>query len=123
MGKVGFDMQQYAQAAADLLQAYANSPQKDPQLMFQAAYCWILNKTPEKALPLLEEICDRPRGPVKPEWRQALVNACLEAGQHAKAIGRLQELMRDNPSDPQWWKVLADLHVRRKDHGHAAAAF
>jgi tetratricopeptide (TPR) repeat protein len=125
LGKVAFDTQQYVQAAEALLKAHARSLDKDPQLLFHAAYCFIANKTPEKALPLLEEICDRPakEGTVKAEWRQALANAYIETGQPGKAVGRIRELIRGSPDNPLWWKVLADLQLRLKVYDQAAAAF
>ena len=67
-----FDTGQYRQAGEYLVKAHENMNPKDPELLFQAAGCFVMVKSPDKALKYLELLCGGPEQQVKTTWLQAL---------------------------------------------------
>lgn len=122
MGKICFDLKQYGRAAGHLFKAYELMTEKEPEILYQAAVCRMLNNTPDKAVALLEKVCDWPEKEVKDEWLGSLANAYIETGQWAKAAATVQRIIRKESDNPHWWKVLAQVYLGRKDYRNAAAA-
>jgi tetratricopeptide (TPR) repeat protein len=123
MGKVCYDLQQFGQAAQDLQKAYELMTEKKPELLYQAAVCFLQDQKPQQALACLSAICITDAAGTRDEWFEALVEVHLKLGQHRQAVATVQHLLVRPEPKPRWWKLLAHVHVQAHDYAAAAAAF
>lgn len=123
MGKVCYDLQQFGKAAQYLHKAHALMTEKRPELLYQAAICFVQDNQPQQALGCLEQVCAAGAGEAESDWFEALVDVYLKLGQHPKAVATLQQLLGGQGDRPRWWKLLAHIYMKDHDYNKAAAAF
>lgn len=128
MGKASYDLQQFGQAAQFMQKAYELMTDKRPEVLYQAAVCFIQDQEPQQALACLLPICtdgctdgctdDEP----KEAWFEALVDVYLKLEQYPQAVATLQKLLGRPAHRPRWWKLLAHVYMQAHDYTQAAAA-
>lgn len=123
MGAVCYDLGRFAEAGRFMSKAYGLMKEKEPELLYQAAVCFIKGKQPKQALARLKRICDAGGGAVKSEWIEAQVDVYMQLGRNREALSTLQRLLGRKGNKPRLWKLLAHVHMKEKEYGNAAAAF
>lgn len=123
LGKSAHDQGDHGRAGSALVRAYELTGKKNPDLLFQAAGCFILGKDEKKALPHLEHLASGAAGKPKPEWQEVLIKICMDLGQEKKAAQAVQGLLSTSENDPKWWKLLAQIQTRMSDYKNALVAW
>jgi tetratricopeptide (TPR) repeat protein len=123
LGKVCFDLKEYAQAGDYMLKAYETEGRKDPTLRYHVAVSYMMGKEDRKALPHLEYLASGSAGSPKKEWLEALVKVCMDLRLEKKAIEAVQRVAEREENEPRWWKLLAQLHAQQGSYKQAVAAF
>ncbi len=107
-------------AAAVFKSAYGYSRSKRPQLLYQAAVSYLIGRRPALAAPLFEELAGLPRP--RPQWLKGQVRCYLEMKLYAKARAIVARLLAAAPAQADLWRLAAELNLRDKKYGPAAAA-
>lgn len=69
-----------------------------------------LKRFPE-ALPIIKNIIHTVQGPRKKTWQEILLYQYLALEMHPAATALAEELARQYPLEPKWWKGLAHLYL------------
>ncbi|MDY0189441.1 MAG: tetratricopeptide repeat protein [Desulfuromonas sp.] len=118
---------QYEQAAQAFQAGYAN-PQPDqpaqPQLLYNAALCYLNSNKPQLALPLLRRLLQEFPAQVQTSWHAALVQIYLQLDQPLQAVEQLELLVQKTSADEQrrWRAFLVQQYMVLKLPDKAFAA-
>ena len=123
MGKVHHDLQQFGEAGRSLHKAHSLMAGKKPELLYQAAACFLQDKQPHQALVYLERLCSEHSSEAGSEWFETLIDVHLQLGQHLKAADVVRQVLEKEGDRAHWSKVLAHIHTVEKNFKKAAAAF
>lgn len=122
MAKAYYDLEQYAAAGRSLVNAHALQKPPSASTAYQAAVAFILAKKPDLARPILEALVAGAPTTPEPEWLEALLKVYLDLDMGSKALDLTHGLLRKAGDRPQYWQVLARLHMDREAYPEAAAA-
>ena len=122
LGKVAFELEQYALAGKSLAAGFSCPGEKNPDLLYSAAVAFIMDGSPLKAEPLLEELVyNDDQKPPKP-WFQALLSVYLDLNQAEKAEALIKQMMIHYEAAPETWKLYSQLEINRQRYKAAAVA-
>jgi tetratricopeptide (TPR) repeat protein len=126
LGQVAYDLKHYGLAAEALTEGFARSEEgteeKSPDLLYYAAVAHILDKRPDRAAPILEELVSGRHGDPEQEWFQALVNVYLDTGQEKKTEQLIERMIERYGDRPDTWKLSYQFEVHRRNYTKAAVA-
>ncbi|MFH2132476.1 MAG: tetratricopeptide repeat protein [bacterium] len=71
---------------------------------------------PRDALPAIREIIRNADGQRKKTWQEILLYQTISLKMEAAALSLAEELVREDPLEPRWWKGLAHLHLAENRH-------
>ncbi len=103
LGQLLLESRQYADGVARLEQAYAKEPTQANRNLLAQAY--ILNRQPDKAVPLLEKSVASE--PANFDLRMSYARALRDQRLFPAAVEQFQEAARLKPSDAMTWSELA----------------
>ena len=68
-------------------------------------------KKNRQALPYLEELAAKSRADKKRPWQEVLLYQYMALGMDKQAVAYAGTLTRQEPEEPKWWRVLANIHL------------
>jgi tetratricopeptide (TPR) repeat protein len=101
-----------------LLDAAAAQKPENPIVMQRVADLYMLHSEPTKAEPLYVDLLKR--FPGVPGLRERLANIYIRLDRNAEAEKLLQEISRENPTDPATYFFLGSIAYEAKDYDKAA---
>jgi tetratricopeptide (TPR) repeat protein len=122
MGKIYYELQQYARAGESLARAYALSTPPSSSTGYQAAVAYILAGRPESARPILEGLSTEDPGVSRSDWVEALLKVYLDLGQRGKALVFVRQQLPYLGNAAKLWQLMARLYIDNGEYGNAAAA-
>ena len=75
-----------------------------------------------KALPVMKNLVEKFTGEKKLQWQENLLYQYLSADMKKKALHLAEDLTRDHPEVPKWWKALAHVHLSQAHYRKALVA-
>ncbi len=66
---------------------------------------------PTRAIPFMEELTKVFTGDKKAQWLENLLYQYLALDMKSKALSLAERLTEEHPSEPKWWKTLAQIHL------------
>jgi len=126
LGMVFLSLQQYRQAGEQFATAAAlarktGSGRLDTLLKY-AGTAWLLAADYERTLPYFRELVEQRRN-FDREVVRALVRVYVELRRHKEAEKLLVRVLDRFPEDPNYWRLLARVRLRREAYKSALAAY
>ncbi len=78
-------------------------------------------KRRRRALPHIEILAATTRGDRRKRWQEICLDQYILLGRRRKALAFAQQLVRQDPVYPLWWKMLARLDMQRRRYTAALA--
>jgi tetratricopeptide (TPR) repeat protein len=75
-----------------------------------------------QALPFIEELAEKTRGPKRQQWQEILLHEYLHLNMQHRALEYAEQLTREHPLESKWWKALAHLHLSANTYEKALVA-
>ncbi len=120
LGEAAYGLAQFARAGEAFSQAYDLSPDHQPEILYYAGVSLLSGGEPGAALERLTRLVgDHPTG-AEFSWYQALVAAAVSAGQAARAVPYLDQLLLAGPDDPAVWDLAYRYYAGENDYEQAA---
>ncbi len=101
--------------------AYEAEEDPEPELLYQAGAAFYRAEAHDRALRALSQLFDRAEE-IEPQWAELLVYTCLEAERWTRAEKTLDRLLEENPQQGRYWKLLAQVRLKREEYRKAACA-
>lgn len=101
--------------------AFEATDEPEPDLIYQAGAAFYRAEAHDRALRALNQLFAQ-AGEIEPEWAELLVYTCLEAEKWSRAERALDRLLEKNPQQRRYWKLLAQVRLKRGDYRKAACA-
>ena len=100
------------------------SSYKNPKIKWKEAiaHAYILCKAYKKALPFVEELSEIEKGRKKIRWQQLRLHLYMILNMDQKALLYAERLVREDPTNPKWWKGLAHFYLKKDDYTNALCA-
>jgi tetratricopeptide (TPR) repeat protein len=111
-----YEMKDYAQAGRCFKQAYTSALKKNPQHLYFAATAYLMAKDHLQSVALFDQLLSIHPQAVRPQWKEHLVHALLEADQPRRALPFIRELARIHTGDKQiqWQEILLYQYLMLK---------
>ncbi len=122
MGELAYNLGRFDLAAEAILNGYELSSNKQPRLLYHAAAAHIMGESPEKAVPILEDLVSGAHGDAKQEWYRALVSAALRLDDTEIGAGAIEGLLSDFSDDPDAWLLAFQYRAANGEFEEAAVA-
>jgi tetratricopeptide (TPR) repeat protein len=113
-----FTDEEHRQQTLLLLDAAAAQKPENPIVVQRVADLYMLHSEPTKAEPLYVDLLKR--FPGVPGLRERLANIYIRLDRNAEAEKLLQEISRENPTDPTTYFFLGSIAYEAKDYDKAA---
>lgn len=112
----------FLQAGRSFRKAYkAKEEEAEPQLLYRSAASFYQGEHFERALQTLEKLLGL-EGERDPEWVRLLVHTCMQLEKWPRAVSFLQQLLRQQPQNAQYWKLMAQARQNQGRGLEAAGA-
>ena len=111
----------YSAAAQRFVTTYQISPDKDPDLLYQAAVAFYTAEDFRQAETVLRELLTATRDHAT-AWNELLLSCLLELKEWSAAEKHLQQLLRQQPEHEPYWRLMTQLHLQQKKYRQAAYA-
>jgi len=79
-------------------------------------------KRPRDALPVIEELSEKFEGQNKKKWQETRLYQYLDLDLNKRALEYAEQLTREGPLEPKWWKGLMHLHLMENNNMDALVA-
>jgi len=97
-----------------------NSPRELPlEWRSTLARLYLVMEMPGRALAHVKFLADQPDGRRQKEWRETLIYLYLQLDMRNKGLACAATFTRDDPLDPDWWKIHAWLLLGQQDFRRA----
>ena len=108
LAKCLYDLNQYEKAAKAFTDGYETSEEKNPEILYYAAACYISADKSSKAIPILERLIALNTPKARAEWKETLVHAYLADNQPKKALPLMEQLVKvfTGEKKMQWLESL-----------------
>ena len=83
---------------------------------------YLLGNYPRKALPFVEELSVETKGIRRKQWQEQRLHLYLTLEMEEKAFNYLNELIREDPLEPKWWKGLSHFYLKKNNYKGALVA-
>ena len=70
-------------------------------------------KKNRQALPYVKQLAAKSKGEKKRTWQEVLLQQYMELGMDKQAVAYARTLTRQEPEEPKWWRVLANIHLNK----------
>jgi len=101
--------------------AHEASEEPDPELLYRAGAAFYQAEAFDRALSALNDLFARAEE-IQPAWADLMVYTCLESGKWARAQDVLDRLLEKHPEQRRYWKLLAQVRLKREEYRKAACA-
>jgi tetratricopeptide (TPR) repeat protein len=101
--------------------AFKAKKKPEPELLYRAGTAFYRAEAFDRALSALNDLFAR-AGEIQPAWADLMVYTCLESGEWARAKDVLDRLLEKNPEQRRYWKLLAQVRLKREEYRKAACA-
>jgi tetratricopeptide (TPR) repeat protein len=108
------DLKQYTEAAAAFSRLYDLTAPKNPQWLYHAGVCHMMDDRPCSALPIFRRLMADHLQALTLAWKASVVHAYLGCGQGAPALPLIRELAHANTGDERrkWQEVLLHQYLQ-----------
>lgn len=108
LGKSYFDLGKMVKAGQCFEKAYKTSMDKDPEVLFYAASCYVAANEQARAIEIFDRLILAHKGKTSVKWKEGMVSAMLSIGMTKKALPMLIELANQTKGKKQrqWQEVL-----------------
>lgn len=121
LAKTAQDLGRYKSVAHYLQKAYGLKRPRDPDLLYQAGAAYYQAESLKNAKSVLDRLFRETRKHQR-QWRKLYLQVCMDLGHWKRAEKMVENLLATHPTDREYWRLLADLRLRRDDHQGAASA-
>lgn len=113
LARVLHEQEKYEKAAKHFEKAYASEEKKKPKYLYYAAVSLLAGGFSEKSLDLFGKLLDTHPDAIKPQWRENLVYAFLEAGRNRDALPHIKLLAEKytGKKQIQWQEILLHQYL------------
>ena len=108
-------------AIKELKKIFNSSKTKKTEWEEAIAHAYISCNEFKEALPFVEELSEK-ENKNKRRWQRIRVQLYLSLDMENKALSYLERLVKENPTDPIWWKGLAHIYLKRNQYKDALCA-
>lgn len=118
---LSYQMNNLNQAAYYFEKTYDLSPEKDIELLYQAATTLFSDKRYDKTIRVINRylgIVDEP----KQRWLKLLIYCHMEKKSWPEAKKEIKSYLERFPDDAEYWNILANLYLEAEDYHQGAAA-
>ncbi len=147
LGYCLYELKQYDSSANSFLKAY--SFEKNPEYIYLASVSFLSAKNCSKAIDLLKRIpfeekiswkealshayimCGRLKEALplvedlsekKKEWKKTRIYIYMSLNMEERALVYLKRLIKEDPTDPYWWKMLSYVYLKKKRYKDALSS-
>jgi Tfp pilus assembly protein PilF len=108
LAKTSYETEQYADAGRCFWQGYDSAGQNNPEHLYFAAASYLMAHEPDRSIELFLILLDRHAGAIRPQWRESLVSALLEADRPKDALVHIEKLILaySGKKRIQWQEIL-----------------
>ena len=108
LAKCLYDLNRHEKAAKAFVAGYETSEEKNPEMLYYAAACYITADNSSLAIPILERLVALDTPKARAEWKETLVHAYLSDGQPRKALPLMEQLVNifTGEKKMQWLESL-----------------
>jgi tetratricopeptide (TPR) repeat protein len=125
LAKCHSDLGQHAQAGTSFLKGYDSTEEKKPEILYYGAVSFLIAGDFNQAIETFRRLLASPKGTIKQEWKESLVQAYINCDQHRQALPFIEELAEKTkgPKRQQWQEILLNeyLHLDMKRRALAYA--
>lgn len=123
--KAAYELGDYRKAAESFVTAFDIASEKNPEHLYFAAVAYLLAKENRLSIALFDRLLALCPDTFRPQWRENLVHALLEAGEGKQALPHIMRLIKDNQGEKQarWRELLLNqyLHLDMYDEALSLA--
>lgn len=101
--------------------AFKAKKKPEPELLYRAGTAFYRAEAFDRALSALNDLFARAEE-IQPAWADLMVYTCLESGKWARAKDVLDRLLEKHPEQRRYWKLLAQVRLKREEYRKAACA-
>ena len=116
-----FSVEENRKQTLSLLDAAAAQQSENPLVMQRIGDLYMIHSEPSRAEPIYVQLMDR--FPGIPGLRERLANIYIRLNRNSEAEKLLQEISRENPTDPATYFFLGSIAYEAKDYDKAAENF
>ncbi len=95
LAKCYYDMNAHAKAGHAFLKCYETAPEKNPDMLYYGAVCFMTAGDNQKALEVLRRLLREHPAAIKLEWKEAIAHAYLACDQPRKALPFIEDLSEE----------------------------
>ncbi len=77
---------------------------------------------PREALPFIEELSEETTGKRQKQWQKIRLQEYISLGMEDRALRYANQLIQEYPLEPEWWKGLAYIYLRKNQYRPALVA-
>jgi len=118
-----FELERFSEAAAAFARLYGLVGSKNPEWLYDAGVCHLMDNRPEKALALFEQLMAAHPQSLTLAWKASVVHAYLGCNQSRKALPLVRELAAGHTGDQRrrWQEVLLHQYLQLEMPAEALA--
>jgi tetratricopeptide (TPR) repeat protein len=116
---ISYELKKYRKAGELFEKAYQISKTSREEMLYQSGTAYYQAKDFEKAKSVLLRLS---RSGTKKSWVQLLIHVCIEQKDWKEAENSLLKFLNQTPGDTEYWKLLSQVRLRRKDYQGAVSA-
>ena len=122
LARTYYELKEYRKAGDLFVKAHTVAEKPDDELLYEAGAAYFQGKEYLQARSALEKLVER-QANVKKTWLKLFIYTCLELKDWQKAEHYIRFLLNRNRTDPDYWKLLAQVRIQQKDYRGGASAF
>ena len=113
LAKCCYDMNAHAKAGHAFLKGYETASEKDPEMLFYCALCFMTAGDNQKAIEMFRRLLKEHPAAIKLEWKEALVQAYFACDHPRKALPFIEELSEKTEGEKreQWQEIRLHTYL------------